>query len=363
MTHLIDIHQLQVKLQQKTILADISFSLQAGDILGLVGPSGCGKTTLLNTLAGFIEQESGNIAIGNSLLINKENKVSPELRNVGMIFQDYALFPHLTVEKNVGFGLDKLSKSVKKERIQALLTLLKLDEFDDRYPHQLSGGQQQRVAIARALAPRPQVLLLDEPFSNIDARLRNELMIEIRQLLKSLNMTAIFVTHNKDEVFTFADKIAVMYEGEILQFGSPIEVSQNPNSWQVADFLQLGSWIPFQVKEVLAETAIGLFHVSAITNAVDNSSKHVEQQLLVKPRDVTVNDIAVNREQTPNVIINHMGITEHGYHYIVNSIDNSAMLSFSRLSFYHYSIFQVGQALSLSLKPSEYLAFQHHTGK
>lgn len=352
MTNLIDVHQLQVKLQQKAILSDINFSLQAGDILGLVGPSGCGKTTLLNTLAGFIEQESGNITIGSSLLISKENKVPPELRNVGMIFQDYALFPHLTVEKNVGFGLNKLSKTIKHKRIQELLALLKLGEFNHRYPHQLSGGQQQRVAIARALAPRPQVLLLDEPFSNIDARLRNELMIEIRQLLKSLNMTAIFVTHNKDEVFTFADKIAVMYEGEILQFGSPIEVSQNPNSWQVADFLQLGCWIPFQVKEELVETAIGSFQLNAISNVVDNNSKYFEQQLLIK-----VKDVVVNAEQKPNVVINHMSITEHGYHYIANSIDNSIVLGFSRLSFYHDNIFQIGQELSLSLRSSKYLAF------
>lgn len=375
MTNIIDIRQLQVKLQQKSILSDISFTLEAGEILGLVGPSGCGKTTLLNTLAGFIEQDSGDITVGNALLINKQNRVPPEQRNIGMIFQDYALFPHLTVEKNVGFGLDKLSKSAKQSRIDELLTLLELQELGQRYPHQLSGGQQQRVAIARALAPQPQILLLDEPFSNIDARLRNELMIEIRQLLKSLNMTAIFVTHNKDEVFTFADKIAVMYQGQILQLGSPIHVSQQPNSWQVADFLQLGSWLPFQLKESagkkLAETGIGTMELSSEENSTKqspssnqsgNNEKHTGKQvLLIKPKEVEVNTDVIknnNSQAKPNVIVNHIGITEHGYHYIVNSINNSPELNFKRLSFYNDQVFVIGQQLSICIKHHQYLAFQ-----
>ena len=372
MTNIIDIRQLDVKLQQRSILSGISFTLEAGEILGLVGPSGCGKTTLLNTLAGFIEQESGDITVGNTLLINKQNRVPPEQRNIGMIFQDYALFPHLTVEKNVGFGLDKLSKAAKQSRIDELLTLLELQELGQRYPHQLSGGQQQRVAIARALAPQPQILLLDEPFSNIDARLRNELMIEIRQLLKSLNMTAIFVTHNKDEVFTFADKIAVMFEGQILQLGSPIHVSQQPNSWQVADFLQLGSWLPFQLKEdtgkKLAETAIGTIELTreqsyankSSTEDVNHSGK---QLLLIKPKEIEVNietDKNNNSQAIPNVIVNHIGITEHGYHYIVNSLDNSPELTFDRLSFYHDQVFSLGQQLSICIKHHQYLTFQQN---
>ncbi|XPF93875.1 ABC transporter ATP-binding protein [Colwellia sp. RE-S-Sl-9] len=370
MTSIIDIRQLQVKLQQKSILSGISFTLEAGEILGLVGPSGCGKTTLLNTLAGFIEQDHGDITVGNALLINKQNRVPPEQRNIGMIFQDYALFPHLTVEKNIGFGLDKLSKAAKQSRIDELLTLLELQELGQRYPHQLSGGQQQRVAIARALAPQPQILLLDEPFSNIDARLRNELMIEIRQLLKSLNMTAIFVTHNKDEVFTFADKIAVMYEGQILQLGSPIHVSQQPSSWQVADFLQLGSWLPFQLKESagkkLAETAIGAIELTSEQSHVNKSStKNVnnsgKQLLLIKPKEVEVNtdtNFDDNPYNKPNVVVNHIGITEYGYHYIVNSIDNSPELNFERLSFYHEQVFAIGQQLSICIKHHQYLTFQ-----
>jgi len=358
-THIIEIHQLQVKLQQKTILSDISFNLEAGDILGLVGPSGCGKTTLLNTLAGFIEQEGGSISIGGSTLITKENLVPPEKRNVGMIFQDYALFPHLNVEKNIGFGIDKLDSTSKSERINELLKLLQLDTLEQRFPHQLSGGQQQRVAIARALAPQPQVLLLDEPFSNIDARLRNELMIEIRQLLKSLNMTAIFVTHNKDEVFTFADKIAVMNAGKLLQIGSPVYVSQHPNSWQVADFLQLGSWLPFNRKGKLIETALGdieLEHTNTLSSHVAKMSSETGQNqlLLIKPKNI---DVKIDDE--PNVIIKHIGITEQGYHYIVNSIENSNTLYVNHLSFYHEQIFELGQQISIAIKPHEYLIFEH----
>jgi len=366
-TNIIDIHQLQVKFEQKTILSDISFSLKAGEILGLVGPSGCGKTTLLNTLAGFIEQSNGSISIGETLHITKENKLPPEKRNVGMIFQDYALFPHLTVNKNVGFGIDKLDKNEKQSRIDELLNLLALKDLGHRYPHQLSGGQQQRVAIARALAPQPQVLLLDEPFSNIDARLRNELMIEIRQLLKSLNMSAIFVTHNKDEVFTFADKIAVMYEGKILQIGTPIYVSQQPNSWQVADFLQLGSWLPFAIKNSHAETVLGSFdfnelnQLSVVQVAPNENSESKKNEknnncLLIKPKDV-----GVLFDQKPNVMVNHMSITEAGYYYIVSSLEKSGDMSFKRLSFYHEQAFEIGQELSICIKSHQYLTFQKNT--
>ena len=274
---LLSIKQLSVKLQHKTILSEINLTLNFGDILGLVGPSGCGKTTLLNTIAGFNALNTGELKI-NSCTINRGNlavqqdtltitpakNIAPEHRNIGMIFQDYALFPHLSVEKNICFGIEKLAKSEKKSRMTELLHLLKLTGLESRFPHQLSGGQQQRVAIARALAPQPKLLLLDEPFSNIDARLRNELMLEMRQLLKQLKMTAIFVTHNKDEVFTFADKKAVMHQGSILQTGSPAEVCQTPNSWQVADFLQLGSWIPVKAVNDQFQSAIGDFPAVAI---------------------------------------------------------------------------------------------------
>jgi iron(III) transport system ATP-binding protein len=364
-SELIKVDNLAVELQKKSILSGVELSLNHGEILGLVGPSGCGKTTLLNTLAGFIEQSKGEIRIQCEgkppLLISSKHMLPAEQRNIGMIFQDYALFPHLSVTENICFGITKLTKTAQQQRCEELLKLLELNEFAQRYPHQLSGGQQQRVAIARALAPQPSLLLLDEPFSNIDARLRNELMIEIRQLLKRLNMTAIFVTHNKDEVFTFADKIAVMHQGKVLQVGSPASVCQQPNSWQVADFLQLGSWLPVQAVTIDEKTQlksnIGSLATSAISNALELATNEVitekvHYQLLVK-----ANDIALCEGQSNNVIIEHIGATEQGYHYLLDSLEQASELSFMQLSFYSQQLFDVGSKLSISLKGEQFLLY------
>lgn len=345
MTSIIDIRDLDVTFETKAILSKISLSLQSGDILGLLGPSGCGKTTLLHTIAGFIEQSSGFITIDKNDVITPTAILPPEARNVGMIFQDYALFPHLSVSQNVAFGLSHFTKEKKASRVNEVLTLLKLTDFEKRFPHQLSGGQQQRVAIGRALAPQPKILLLDEPFTNIDARLRHELMIEIRQLLKSLNMSAIFVTHNKDEVFTFADKVAVMAEGKILQCGTPVEVSSYPNNWQVADFLQLGGWVPVMHNNSEGKTALGNISLGKKLHLNTNEKR----ELLVRP-----NHLIHNPQGIENVEITHAGYTEQGFQYLVKSLHQDNELSFDNLHFYSENSYSLGDHICLHIKPHDY---------
>jgi len=372
MTALLTIQGLSVELQEKKILSELELSLNEGDILGLVGASGCGKTTLLNAIAGFTKPSKGTIEVGGNLLNDHKHSVQAEKRQVGMIFQDYALFPHLTVKENIAFGLGKLNKVEQLEQINHLLTILKLNDYSESYIHQLSGGQQQRVAIARALAPKPKLLLLDEPFSNIDARLRNELMVEIRLLLKQFKMTAIFVTHNKDEVFTFADKMAVMSQGKLLQFDSPSIICQQPNSYQVADFLQLGSWLPCQVNASCVSSLLGDF---VIENSSNKQSGLVH--LLIKPSQLVLN-VVVDEKHPANAQVEYISVTEQGYHYYLSSleettmstIDNSSIdnlsinkatsndsMAFSKLSLYSDIALSLKQQVVLSIKPHDFLFF------
>ena len=233
-----------------------SLTVEGGEVVAVLGPSGCGKTTLLRALAGFEQPDEGTIEIGGRLVAGPGVHVAPEHRLLGMVFQDYALFPHLTVARNVGFGL---SRRGRQDRVAQVLGLVDLDGVADRYPHQLSGGQQQRVAHARALAPSPDVVLLDEPWSNVDPILREELRAEVTGILRPLGVTVLLVTHDRDEAFTLADRIALMRNGRIVQVGSPEQVYHRPQDRWTAEFVGPANVLGGRVAAGRVHTVLGSF--------------------------------------------------------------------------------------------------------
>ena len=239
------------------VLTDVSLKVGAGRFVALLGPSGCGKTTLLRTIAGLERPRAGTVTIDGRPVAGPKVWIPAERRRVGMVFQDWALFPHLNVVRNVGYGLGRLSKPERAERIDAALRLVGLDGYGDRMPSTLSGGQQQRVALARALAPQPKVLLLDEPFSNLDSGLRNDLRAEVHRLLLEVGITAIFVTHDQEEAFVLGDEVAVMREGRVVQTASPHDLYTAPASRWVAQFVGEASMLRATATGTTADTELG----------------------------------------------------------------------------------------------------------
>ena len=236
------------------MIEDCSFEVAWGEMLALLGPSGCGKTTLLRIVAGLEQADRGTIHIAGTQVAGNGTWVRPEDRNVGMVFQDWALFPHLDVARNVGYGVPRRKRAAEVAKTLELVNLLGMQS---RMPETLSGGQQQRVALARALAPRPTALLLDEPFSNLDSALRREVRTEVRQLLRSTGMTAVFVTHDREEALVLGDRVAVMDTGRIEQIGSPAEIYQKPASPWVAAFIGEVSMYPADADGDVAHTDFG----------------------------------------------------------------------------------------------------------
>ncbi|PSL16653.1 iron(III) transport system ATP-binding protein [Marinobacterium halophilum] len=259
MAALLSIEGLKCAYQSQLVLDDVALSIEQGEIACLLGPSGCGKTTVLRAIAGFIAPLAGTIRLGEQIISSHEQVVPPEKRGMGMVFQDYALFPHLSIADNIAFGLGNLSRADKRKRIQDVLDLVELPDLSDRYPHELSGGQQQRVALARALAPDPRLLLMDEPFSNLDTDLRRQLSQEVRDILKQRGIAAIMVTHDQQEAFTISDKIGILSAGRVQQWGAPEELYYHPATPEVAAFVGKGELFNGCVTEEMAvDTELGL---------------------------------------------------------------------------------------------------------
>ena len=254
----------------------VSFDLREGRFLALLGPSGCGKTTMLRMIAGFETPDRGSVGIGGRPVAGPGLCLPPEQRRIGMVFQEYALFPHLSVEANIAFGI--ADKAGRAERIREVLVLVGLEGVRHRMPHELSGGQQQRVALARALAPKPGVILLDEPFSNLDAALRDRVRQEVRQILRQAGVTAIFVTHDQEEALSLADEVAVMMDGQIVQMDRPERLYRRPNSHIVATFLGEANFLPGTARGEHADCELGALAL------MEPGTGEVE--LMVRPEDL-----------------------------------------------------------------------------
>ena len=291
------VENLSVKFDANTVLNGLSFKLEPGQIGCLLGPSGCGKTTALRSIAGFIRSTQGTIALNQEVLAGGGIWVEPEDRGVGLVFQDYALFPHLTVKDNIAFGLQTLRKADRAARVDQMLELADIQAIAMRYAHELSGGQQQRVALARALAPSPRLILLDEPFSNLDPDLRERLALEVRQLLQRSHTTALLVTHDQHEAFAMADVIGVMQAGKLEQWATPYALYHQPASVAVADFVGRGVWLPGRLIQQGADHSIAielgslpLVDQDEISAAKKAASSDGSLRVLLRPDDVIHDD-------------------------------------------------------------------------
>lgn len=290
MTTVLEVVGLAHRYGEKPVLDSVGFELAEAEIGCLLGPSGCGKTTVLRLVAGFEAPSSGEIRLAGRTVSRPGETLPPEQRAIGMVFQDYALFPHLTVAQNIAFGLGHLDRAARQQRVREVIETVGLAGRERAYPHELSGGQQQRVALARALAPQPRLLLLDEPFSNLDADLREKLALEVREILEREGITALMVTHDQQEAFAMADVVGVMHEGLIQQWGAPYQIYHQPANRFVADFVGQGVLLRGEVlDDHQVRTELGVLD-DAIPAACVQCGRGCHVEVLIRPDDIIHDD-------------------------------------------------------------------------
>lgn len=337
--------------QENQVLKSLELALDDNEIVCLLGESGCGKTTLLRAVAGLQVDLSGSIKINDKTVNHGDINIPPEARKVGLIFQDYALFPHLNVFDNVAFSLHKLPRKEQRQRVEEVLTLVQLKDYGDRFPHQLSGGQQQRIAIARALAYQPDLMLLDEPFSNLDHHVRFQLIDEIRKLLKAHSMSALFVTHSKEEGFAFADRIALMQSGRIVQIDTAQALYSHPNSMYVADFMGLSNYLHVTVRDKYSyQSDLGILTCNAIIEHPLNAAL----TLLLRPEQLAIE--IDNRSQGTVTQVDFLGAYQHisvaylNKRYVVKESNNHG----------NCMQYKVGDKVSLTVLSHDFVVFENN---
>lgn len=330
-----------------TAIHELTLEIKKGEFFSLLGPSGCGKTTILRLIAGLEKPDRGDIIIGERIVSGAE-WVPPEKRRIGLVFQDYALFPHMTVFKNIAFGLTGCSKKELKQKVMEMLDIVGLSDMAQRYPHELSGGQQQRVALARALAPSPQVMLLDEPFSNLDADLRKELRSETKRILKESATTTILVTHDQEEAFSLSDRVGVLNNGRLEQVGTPDEIYHRPSTRFVAGFVGRADFVKGRIEGDSVVSDIGIFPLDN-TLDIDIKQQLQEVDIMIRPDDV---DFVIDPQGKASIVEAEFLGAEIVYKIVLT---NGTVIHSIKPS---TRLFSIGSKVSVTVEPDHIVVFR-----
>ena len=352
MTPALTLKDVTLQLAGKTIVEDISFELRTGELGCLLGATGSGKTTLLRAIAGFIELQQGEIRIGDQLMSGYRTAIPPERRYCGIVFQDYNLFPHLTVNDNIAYGLKYMSQSNIRARVEKLLTMTRLLDKKNHYPHQLSGGERQRAALARSMAPSPRVILLDEPFANQDARLREQLASEVRNMLKSERIAGVLVTHEQSEAFALADRIGVLHNGRIVQWDDAYNLYHNPVNRYVAEFIGQGVMVKGRIANWSSvNTALG-----QIRSSISSTRYNIHQDVLVFLRP---DDVEFDAKSTRKAVVKKALFRGSTIHYTLETPDTLEQFYCHAPS---HHVYHKGERIGYRLNAKELLLFADTLG-